>query len=79
MSLIVFSKSRPSSIAPSTSSLAPNTLENSWNLFVSSSRMRCSAMLPLFEKFTTTTLCFWPKRCTRPMRCSTRCGFQGRS
>ncbi|MFC5041490.1 hypothetical protein [Ornithinimicrobium kibberense] len=59
---MVFSKSRPSSIDPSTSSLAPKTPLKRWNLSSRSSRMRCSARLPLLEKFTTTTLCCWPKR-----------------
>ena len=59
---MVFSKSSPSSIDPSTSSLAPKTPLNRWNLSSSSSRMRCSATLPLLEKLTTTTSCFCPKR-----------------
>ena len=44
----------------------------SWNT-------RWSAAFFLFRKLTTTTSCFCPYRWQRPIRCSIRCGFQGRS
>ena len=45
----------------------------------SRARARASASLLRSTKFTTTTSNFWPYRWQRPMRCSMRCGFQGRS
>ncbi len=38
-----------------------------------------SSTVPATEKLKTVTTSFWPKRSTRPIRCSTRIGFQGKS
>src|SRR5438093_878921 len=77
------SASRPSNCcappnSPRIRSSSPTTSSNSL-IFWSSSWRMYDSIVPAAARFTMWTSRFCPMRCSRPIRCSTTIGFQGRS
>src|SRR3989442_1434928 len=80
---VTWPPSRPSNVcappnSPRIRSSSPTTSSNSLILRSSSWRMYAS-IVPAAARFTMCTSRVCPIRCSRPMRCSTTIGFQGRS
>src|SRR2546425_2525026 len=78
MSITRSSNDRRSSRFPRIRSSSPTTSSNMW-ILRSRSSIRFASTVSSAQTLTTWTSRSWPRRWTRPIRCSIRSGFHGRS